>query len=70
MLDLPAGAALMREILGMSTSPVAVKFHEGFAHLPGYGLLEKRRYCQVLIEARRGKCVSLTPHCLYPTPYR
>ncbi|MGQ9537311.1 MAG: DUF169 domain-containing protein [Actinomycetota bacterium] len=58
---LPVRAALMQEILGMSTSPVAVKFHEEFAHLPGYELPEKRRYCQVLMEARRGKRVLLTP---------
>jgi uncharacterized protein (DUF169 family) len=51
----------MQEILGMSTSPVAVKFYEEFARLPGYELPEKRRYCQVLMEAREGKRVLLTP---------
>lgn len=61
MSGLPVRAALMREILGMSTSPVAVKFHEEFARLPGYELPEKRRYCQVLMEARKGKRVLLTP---------
>lgn len=61
MSGLPVRAALMQEILGMSTSPVAVKFYEGFTHLPGYELPEKRRYCQVLMEARRGKRVLLTP---------
>jgi len=61
MSGLPVRAALMQEILGMSTSPVAVKFYEEFTHLQGYELPEKRRYCQVLMEARKGKQVLLTP---------
>ena len=61
MSGLPVRAALMQEILGMETSPVAVKFYEEFVHLPGYELPEKRRYCQVLMEARRGGQVLLTP---------
>jgi uncharacterized protein (DUF169 family) len=64
MSGLPVRAALMEKILGMSTSPVAVKFYEVFAHLQGYELPEKRRYCQVLMEARRGKHVLLTPENL------
>lgn len=61
MSILTVRASLMEEILGMSTSPVAVKFHEEFTRLPGYDLPEKRRYCQVLMEARRGRRVLLTP---------
>ncbi len=61
MSGLEVKANLIKEILGMSTSPVAVKFHEEFVRLPGYDLPEKRRYCQVLMEAREGKHVLLTP---------
>ena len=61
MSRLPVREALMRDILGMSTRPVAVKFYEDPTHLQGYELPEKRRYCQVLMEARRGKHVLLTP---------
>jgi len=52
----------LREILGLERQPVAVKFvpkgealPEGFATPPG------RRYCQILMEASRGKKVLLTP---------
>jgi uncharacterized protein (DUF169 family) len=61
MSGLPVRAALMQEILGMSTSPVAVKFFEEFTHLKGFELPEKHRYCQALMEARGGRQVLLTP---------
>lgn len=61
MSELTQRAALMEEILGMPTSLVAVRFHEEFTRLPGYDLPDKRRYCQVLMEARRGRRVLLSP---------
>jgi uncharacterized protein (DUF169 family) len=61
MSGLPVRAALIKEILGMYTSPVAVKFYEEFVPLEGFDLPEKRRYCQVLMAARRGGQVLLTP---------
>ena len=61
MPELTVKAALMQEILGMSTRPVAVKFYEEFDRLESYQLPKKRRYCQVLMEARKGKHLLLTP---------
>jgi len=61
MSGLPVKAALIEKILGMSTSPVGVKFYEEFVHLEGFELPEKRRYCQVLMEARKGGQLLLTP---------
>ncbi len=61
MSDFSIKASQIEEILGMTTSPVAVKFHEELAPLSGCDLPDKRRYCQVLMEARRGRHVLLTP---------
>jgi len=54
-------ASVLQEILGLESSPVAVKFLEDPADLPGFTLAEKSRYCQALMLARRGESVYLTP---------
>jgi len=54
-------ASILQEILGLESSPVAVKFLEDPAGLQGFTLAEKSRYCQALMRARRGESVYLTP---------
>ena len=54
-------ASILQEILGLESSPVAVKFLEDPIGLQGFTLAEKSRYCQALMRARRGESVYLTP---------
>lgn len=54
-------ASVIREILGLESSPVAVKFLRDATSLDGFKLAEKSRYCQALMRARRGESVYLTP---------
>jgi len=65
MAEFYRAAERLTEILGLERQPVAVKFvpsgeeePAGFAAPPG------RRYCQVLMEASRGKKVLLTPETI------
>lgn len=51
----------MRDILGLESYPVAVKFLADLTGLDGFTLAEKSRYCQALMRARRGESVYLTP---------
>jgi uncharacterized protein (DUF169 family) len=51
----------MRETLGLSTSPVAVKFVPTGKTPPRLHAPDRRRFCQVLMEARRGEKRLLTP---------
>jgi uncharacterized protein (DUF169 family) len=54
-------ASRIRDILGLESHPVAVKFQDNSAPLKGFGPAEKSRYCQALMRARRGDSVYLTP---------
>jgi uncharacterized protein (DUF169 family) len=54
-------ANVLQEILGLESSPVAVKFLTEATALEGFRPAEKSRYCQALMRARRGESVYLTP---------
>lgn len=54
-------AERIRDILGLGSHPVAVKFQGNPAPLEGFRPAEKSRYCQALMRARRGESVYLTP---------
>jgi len=50
----------MIEILGLSTSPVGVRFlRKGVAYPDGAKVLKQHRYCQALMKARHGEDVIL-----------
>ena len=51
----------IRDILGLESYPVAVKFLTDVANLKGFRKVLKSRYCQALMRARRGESVYLTP---------
>ena len=51
----------MRQVLGLRCHPVAVKFVPTGRDLPELEAPERRRFCQVLMEARRGEKRLLTP---------
>jgi len=54
-------AGAMTDILGLGWHPVAVKFVPTGRALPELEAPERRRFCQVLMEARRGEKRLLTP---------
>jgi uncharacterized protein (DUF169 family) len=54
-------AAAMTDILGLRWSPVAVKFISAGEPAPDLEAPSPRRFCQVLMEARRGEKRLLTP---------
>jgi uncharacterized protein (DUF169 family) len=54
-------AGAMTDILGLRWHPVAVKFVPTGRALPELEAPERRRFCQVLMEARRGEKRLLTP---------
>jgi uncharacterized protein (DUF169 family) len=54
-------AGAMTDILGLRWQPVAVKFVPTGRALPELEAPERRRFCQVLMEARRGEKRLLTP---------
>jgi uncharacterized protein (DUF169 family) len=56
-----AAAGAVTEILGLSWSPVAVKFISRGQTPPRLHAPDRRRFCQVLMEARRGEKRLLTP---------
>lgn len=49
----------MRLILGLSSYPVGVKFLNTDEPVPNAEILDKHRYCQALMKARRGQSVIL-----------
>jgi uncharacterized protein (DUF169 family) len=62
MTDLIESTRKLTEILGLERKPVAVKFvRVGEAPPAGFAAPPGRRYCQILMEASRGKRVLLTP---------
>jgi uncharacterized protein (DUF169 family) len=59
-MNLRESAQLLKDILGLSYEPVAVKFLEDVVVLDGFELPSKRRYCQALMGARQGKKCLIT----------
>ena len=57
---LKQAAEVMKEVLGLSCEPVAVKFFEKVEALDGFSLPSDRRYCQILMGAREGQKLMLT----------
>jgi len=57
----PEAAAAMTDILGLRWSPVAVKFVSAGEPAPNLEAPGPRRFCQVLMEARRGEKRLLMP---------
>jgi len=53
-------AGTLKSVLGLQTEPVAVKFLTDATQAQGYEALPNRRYCQMVMEARRGRKVVLT----------
>lgn len=59
-MELKEAAEAMKEILGLSFEPIAVKFLTGETRLAGFETPGDRRYCQVLMGAREGHKYLLT----------
>ena len=59
-MELKKAAAIMKDILGLTSEPIAVKFFENIIALDGFELPSERRYCQVLMGARDTKNLMLT----------
>ena len=59
-MDLKEAASVMKEILGLTYEPIAVKFLEKKTNLDGFEMPSERRYCQVLMGAREGNKLLLT----------
>ncbi len=60
MADYELTARTMKNILGLTSEPVAVKFIEDEVQLEGFEKPSDRRYCQVLMGSREGKKYLLT----------
>ena len=59
-IDRAKAAIVLKEVLGLTYEPIAVKFVEWRAAVDGFESLSERRYCQVLMGAREGKKLLLT----------
>ena len=60
-MELTESAKLLKDILGLTYEPIAVKFFKNIVTLDGFELPSNRRYCQVLIGAREGRKLMLNP---------
>jgi len=60
LADYELTARTMKNILGLTSEPVAVKFIEDEVQLEGFEKPSDRRYCQVLMGSREGKKYLLT----------
>jgi uncharacterized protein (DUF169 family) len=60
MVDLSNSAQQMKNILGLSREPVAVKFHRELVNLDNFNLPRDYRYCQMLMGATQGSGLTLT----------
>jgi uncharacterized protein (DUF169 family) len=60
MMDLERTAMMLKDILGLTYEPIAVKFFTKKICLDGFELPSDRRYCQILMGAREGKKLMLT----------
>jgi uncharacterized protein (DUF169 family) len=59
-MELVKAAGIIKDILGLSYEPIAVKFFEKWVDLDGFKLPSERRFCQVLMGAREGRKLLLT----------
>jgi len=59
-MDLKEATDVMKEILGLTYEPIAVKFLTEKSQLAGFEIPSERRYCQVLMGAREGNKLLLT----------
>ncbi len=59
-MDLEKAAMVLKDILGLTYEPIAVKFFEDTVALDSFEPLSERRYCQVLMGAGEGKKLLLT----------
>lgn len=60
MLNLRESSRVLTEILGLISTPIAIKFWGDGVPLRGFELPSERRYCQVLMGARQGEKLLLT----------
>ena len=58
--DRAKAAVVLKEVLGLTYEPIAVKFLQWRVAIDGFELPSERRYCQVLMGARGGKKLLLT----------
>ena len=59
-MELVKATSVIKDILGMSYEPIAVKFFAEKTLLDGFEMPSERRYCQVLMGAREGKRLLLS----------
>jgi uncharacterized protein (DUF169 family) len=59
-MDMKEASSVMKEILGLTYEPIAVKFLTEKTPLAGFEMPSERRYCQVLMGAREGNKLLLT----------
>lgn len=59
-MDNKEDASVMKQILGLTYEPIAVKFLTEKTQLAGFEMPSERRYCQVLMGAREGKKLLLS----------
>ena len=59
-MDMKEAASVMKEILGLTYEPIAVKFLVERTPLSDFEIPSERRYCQILMGAREGNKLLLT----------
>ncbi len=59
-MELTKATEVMKDILGLSYEPIAVKFLTEKTRLDGFEMPSDRRYCQILMGAREGRNLLLT----------
>ncbi len=59
-MELAKASEVMKEVLGLTYEPIAVKFLTEKIPQVGFEIPSERRYCQVLMGAREGKKLLLT----------
>ena len=59
-MELTKAAEVMKEVLGLTYEPIAVKFLTKKTLLDGFEMPSGRRYCQILMGAREGRKLMLT----------
>ena len=53
--ELGVASAALKDILGLTSAPIAVKFFPDRTFLDGFEIPGERRYCQLLMGARKGE---------------
>jgi len=59
-MELTKAEEVMKEVLGLTYEPIAVKFLTEMTQLDGFEMPSDRRYCQILMGAREGRNLLLT----------